>query len=670
MKIGRPALIGIALMATALAGAGASTTVPPPVTTSVAASMPPTGDPKAIGAAFDQAFSPSGKFRYTGAVVAVVQDGKLLFAKGYGHEDSAGKIAVDPAQTRFRLGSITKTLVGTGIGKLIDRGKIASLDTPVNPYLKRGQFPDNRGQMITLRMLGTHQSGLAEARMPFQRAGLAKPRIDDAYLRANFPGYIVPVNSGSNYSNFGAAMLGYVIEDQTQQSFAQFAARDIFAPLGMTQSLIVEDARPQARLADGDAFYPGGGKRQIPNLWANHPINEAAGGMASTGEDMARYMIGLMGGGPGVPALLSARASAMVMARQGGTHPLTQGYGVLFMTNDWNGNRLVEHGGRTLGASSYMSLLPDRRTGIFVSVTGDYGQALPGAGLLGLPDAAAPDKAEAGKTLPGLSQIRAIGLEALLGRYRLPIEPKPTAFEPKDYAGQYVGQRRSIKSVTQIFSDTFLGGPLTISPGKPGEILLGRTPYKQIAKDVFWHDSALTPDRPSGWSDIMVFRRDVQGAVKDMSLLYTDVVFAKAGGVITPARAGSALMWGALILLTGLLSFVWARGSRGRIAAPITAAAIILSPIVFFRSWPKAAVESLSYVWITPGDMVVFQLWLNATAVLAVVLIVLAVIGARGPVISGWRGTLGRWHLRALAIGAVLLLVAYGWYGMIGWSIA
>lgn len=667
MRMVRRAVIALGLLASMSIGAAAPVATP----ASSPGSPAPTGDVKAIESAFDAAFGPSGKFRYTGAVVAVVQDGKLVFAKGYGHEDSAGKVPVDPAQTRFRLGSITKTLTGAGIGKLIDGGRISTLDAPVNSLLKRVQLPDNRGQAITLRMLGTHQAGLAEARMPFQRAGTAKPQIDGAYLRGNFPGYLVPVNAGSNYSNFGAAMLGYVIEDQTQQSFAQFAAREIFAPLGMKHSLVVEDARPQARLADGDAYYPNGGKRQIPNVWANHPINEAAGGLASTGEDMARYMIGLMGGGPGVPALLSPRATSAVMSRQGGTHPLTQGYGVLFMTNDWNGNRLVEHGGRTLGASSYMSLLPERRTGIFVAVTGDYGQALPGAGLLGLPDAPAPDKAKQGKTLPGLSQIRAIGLEALLGRYRLPVTPQPSAFNPADYAGQYVGQRRSLKSVTQIFSDTFLGGPLTISPGKPGEILLGRTPYRQVAKDVFWHDPALTPDRPSGWNDVLVFRRDGQGQVKDMSLLYTDVVFARASGVLTPARAGSALLWGAVILLTGLLSVLWAKGSRGRIIAPVTAAAILLSPIVFFRSWPKAAVESLSYVWITPGDLMVFQLWLNATAALAVVLIVLAVLGMRkASAGGGWRAALGRWHLRLLAIGAVMLIIGYSYNGMIGWNIA
>jgi len=262
-------------------------------------------------------------------------------------------------------------------------------------------------------------------------------------------------------------------------------------------------------------------------------------------------------------------------------------------------------------------------------------------------------------------------LEALLGRYRLTFTAKPSPFDPADYAGQYIGQRRSLRSVTQLFSDTFLGGPLGITPGKPGEILLGRTPYRQVGTDVFWHDPALTPDRPSGWSDVIVFRRDAQGEVKDMSLLYTDVVFMKATGLLTPARASSALLWGALILLSGLLSVIWAKGSRGRVLAPLTAVAIIASPLVFFRSWPKAAVESLSYVWITPGDLALFQLWLDATVLMALGLIVYAMLALRrgaGP--TGARAALGRWHLRLLAIGAVLLIICYGYYSMIGWNVA
>ena len=176
---------------------------------------------------------------------------------------------------------------------------------------------------------------------------------------------------------------------------------------------------------------------------------------------------------------------------------------------------------------------------------------------------------------------------------------------------------------------------------------------------MFWHDPVLTPDRPSGWNDILVFRRDAGGRVRDLSLLYTDAVFTRATGLLTPARAGAALLWGTLIVLTGLIGLLWARQSRGGSIAPLAAIAVLLSPIVFFRSWPKAAVESLSFVWITPADLAGFQLWLDATALLALILIVLALTGlARRDQATGWRGALGRLHLRLLAVGAVLLLRA------------
>lgn len=623
-----------------------------------------------LAAAFDRAFAPDGRHRYTGAVVTVVENGRIVFSKGYGFRDADHRQPVDPAITRFRLGSITKTLVATGVGKLVEDGVITSLDVPANGLLKRYQLPANRGSEITLRMLGTHQAGLAEGRMPFMRPGDVMPKIDAAYLEANFPGYLVPVNGGSNYSNLGASLLGYIVEDQTGQSFQTFAATRIFAPLGMTRTLIAQDARPIDGLAQSEALYPNGGRLRIPDGWANHPINMPAGGVVSTGHDMGRYMIGLLGGGEGVPALLSPAAQRVVMARQGGTHKLTQGYGVLFMINDWNGDRIIEHGGRTLGASSYMTLVPGRRTGIFVAVTGDYGTALPATALLGLPALPAPDPPQADKTLPGLSNIRAFGLEAVLGRARMPVTPQAASrFDAADYAGQYVGQRRSISSVTQVFSDTFLGGPLTISAGPPGQLLLGRTPYVAVAPDVFWHDPALTPDRPSGWSDLMVFRRWPDGRVKDMSLQYTDVVFERATGPITPARAGWLLASGALIVMTGLFALVWAKGSRGRGMALVTALAVLASPLVFFRSWPEAAVESLSFVWITPADLIPFQLWLNAAALLAAGMIFIAIAGIVRPrPVPGWRGAVGRWHGRAIAIGAVLMLVGFGYYGMIGWN--
>ena len=82
----------------------------------------------------------------SGVVLTLVQDGHMVLSKGYGYADYASGVPVDPANTRFRVGSITKTFTAMAIAQLLDSGQIASLDDPANKYLKRMQLPAPRGQ--------------------------------------------------------------------------------------------------------------------------------------------------------------------------------------------------------------------------------------------------------------------------------------------------------------------------------------------------------------------------------------------------------------------------------------------------------------------------------------------------------------------------------------------
>jgi len=627
----------------------------------------------AIEAAFDRMFGPRGTVRHTGAVIAVVQDGRIVTLKAYGHADAAGKIAVDPARTRFRTGSITKTLVGVAVAQAMNEGRIRSIDDPVNAYLTRWKVPDNRGMPVTIRMLATHQAGFAERRQPFMRAGDVFPAIDAAYLDDNLPGYIVAANTGSNYSNFGAGLLGLMAEDAAKMPIDRYLAERVFEPARMANAVVVKGPEPIANAAQAQVIYANGGTRPLPDTWANHPINRMAGGLAMTGEDAAHYMIALMGGSPelGIADILGEQGRAFAFARQGGTHPAVQGYGLLFMVNDWNGTRLAEHGGRTIGTSSYMTLLPDRKTGIFVAVTGETGTTLPLAGLLGLPPAPAPDAAQAGRPLPTLSGIRSAGLEALLGRWQAPAAVGTPASNLAPYAGEYISQRRQIRSVSEIFSANFLGGPMPVSVPGDGALQLGSSKgFKPHGENVFWRSEALQPDKPSGWSDLIVFLPDEDGKPTRASLQYTDAVYLKAEGLAAPSLWNKALLAGALVLLTGLLALLWAKGSRGRWLAVGMPFALIASPVLFFRSWASAPVEPLKYVQTTSMDLVPFQIWMNLVAVGALALAVLAVLGLRQPAIAGWRGGLGRWHLRLLGFGAIPLLFAFWSYGLIGWNVS
>src|SRR5215210_8121088 len=97
------------------------------------------------------------KRHIAGAAVSVVKDGKLFFAKGYGDADLKKGIPVDPEQTNFRIGSVTKLFTWTAVMQLAERGEL-DLDADINDYLDF-RIPDTYPEPITLKDLMTHTAG-------------------------------------------------------------------------------------------------------------------------------------------------------------------------------------------------------------------------------------------------------------------------------------------------------------------------------------------------------------------------------------------------------------------------------------------------------------------------------------------------------------------------------
>ena len=664
-------LLGLIVLASGLAAVPAASFAPRAGEKASSAAV----DGKSLEAAFDRAFGPAGGWAYTGAVVAVVQDGRILFVKGYGFQDAAHAVPVDPARTRFQVGSITKTFTSIGLGRLMDRGLIGSVDDPVNRYLKRVRLPDNDGRPLTFRMLGTHQSGFYEERREgWLRAGQVPSIVDDAYLRSKMPAFLRPAESGSNYSNFGMGLLGLTLEDVAGAPYADFVQKEIFDPVGMPSAIVVGAPRAFPEVAEAQAFYPDGSTTPIPQEWCLPPSDVPAGAIAVSGSDMARYMIALLGGNPeaGIPVLVSEKTAAALMGRLGGTHPLVQGFGIAFMTNVWNGHALVEHGGRLVGAFSYMTLAPEAGLGVFVSLTGEPGQANPLLSFFGIVPKSHPGlRAPLPVKVPQLNSLRAVALEALFGKSR-PAIPSSTApeFELGEYTGEYVGGRRPQRPLTALFTQLFMTGSLTIAPDGQGGLRIGKTAgYKAAARDVFRRDPDLDPNRPSGWNDMFVFRRDASGKVADGAFQYTDNVYDKVPAWRAPGRMASLLIQSAAVLLTGLLSLLWAKGSRGRRIAPLAALGLLLLPAAFFAAWPRMPVESLSYVSIQPQGLIPFQVLADLVAILAAALVVSALRSARKTAGRGFRAALGRWHLRLLALAAGPLLWSFWHLYLIGWNI-
>ena len=173
--------------------------------------------------------------RSPGITISVVQDGEIILAKGYGYSDYGRRIPVDPETSGFMTGSISKTFIATAIGQLVDRGAIASLDDPVNRYLRRVQLPGERGVQVTIRDLLTHRAGFEDVAFG---SGLSEGRtvpvpLSAAEIRQHLPELVMEPGEASVYSNWGFAMLGFLIEDLSGERLDTYLRKHIWAPLGM-----------------------------------------------------------------------------------------------------------------------------------------------------------------------------------------------------------------------------------------------------------------------------------------------------------------------------------------------------------------------------------------------------------------------------------------------------
>ncbi|MFL5492896.1 MAG: serine hydrolase domain-containing protein [Gemmatimonadales bacterium] len=231
---------------------------------------------------------------YPGAVVVIGRRDSVLYTRGYGH------FTWDPASpvprvdsTLWDLASISK-VVGTASSalRLVDQGRL-DLDAPVRRYLPR--FSGGPKNLVTVRMLLDHTSGLKSYVPIYLKAHGSRARAIDLLFAQPL---LRPPGDSAEYSDLNALLLGLIVEKVGKMPLDRFAAREVFTPLGMRQTLY----RPSARLR----------RRIVPSgMWRGQPVpgdvNDqnavAFGGVAghagvfSTGMDLARFaQVWLRGG--------------------------------------------------------------------------------------------------------------------------------------------------------------------------------------------------------------------------------------------------------------------------------------------------------------------------------------------------------------------------------------
>jgi CubicO group peptidase (beta-lactamase class C family) len=339
------------------------------------------------------------KFALSGMAVGVVQDGELVYGKGFGLAEAESKKAVT-TDTIFRIASISKTFTAIGIMQLWEKGKF-KLDDPVNGYLKDYQVlhPDPHAPPVTFRHMLTHTSGIGEMRdMSDLIEGLVNPSSFSyspdkplPALEEYYNGLLVPdVHPEKKwaYANNAFATLGQLIEDISGQPFEEYMIEHVFDPLGMKKTDFDLSERVEDELAQGYTLKKG--FLEVVE-YAIFP-GRAAGMAMSSIQDMALYLAALMNGAKNEHgSVLKAKTLGKMMTPHYREDPHLAAMGLGFFLEDLDGHLAAWHGGSLSGFNCSIWVSPEDKLGVLVFANSNtraiyhFGKSILRS-MIGLPD--------------------------------------------------------------------------------------------------------------------------------------------------------------------------------------------------------------------------------------------------------------------------------------------
>ncbi len=310
------------------------------------------------------------EFKVPGAAVAVVKEGKIILAKGYGYRDVGRQLPMTGA-TLFPIASITKSFTVTALGTLVDQGRL-DWDKPVREYLPGFRMYDPVAtEQLTPRDMVTHRSGLPRHDLIWYSSSLSREELV-ARLRYLEPNK--PIRQKFQYNNLMFVTAGYLGGRILGSSWEDLVQQRVLEPLGMMNSKFSsEDAR---KSPDCALPYRKNRKTEVVSEIAFSKWGDVgpAGAMNSSIDDMSKYLLMHLSKGvfAGKQVLGRNNAEQMQlpqMVLQGS--PLfaeigESSYGMGLFIETYRGHKHVQHGGNLDGFSLMLSFLPNDGIGVVV----------------------------------------------------------------------------------------------------------------------------------------------------------------------------------------------------------------------------------------------------------------------------------------------------------------
>jgi CubicO group peptidase (beta-lactamase class C family) len=549
-----------------------------------------------------------------GVTVAVVANGQLLFAKGYGYADRQAWKKVDPERTMFRVGSVSKLFTWTAVMQLVEQGKL-DLNADVNRYLAGSpvHVPEAFGRPVTMASLMTHTPGFEDPVVGLFSRSPEAMRPLGTVLAQEMPDRVRPPGTLSSYSNHGTALAGFVVERVAGIPFERYVEERILQPLSMSHTTVRQPV-PAALAADTSVGYKYGGGQFEAQTFEYVPA-APAGGVSASAVDMSHFMLAhLQDGRYGDGRILSEATSREMHSRLFGHVPALNGMLHGFYEMSANGRRMYGHGGDTIWFHTQLALLPDDGVGLFASYNSDSGSG-PRSALI---------RAFVDHYFPAAEPVR-------------PWRPAPasTTRALNEPAGTFAGRYRSIRmSYRSLAKMAALMQTVVVSELPDGRLLTSGL----RGEPTRWVETRPCVFRNSEGNERIAFLKDAQGRVTHVVTDFPAVAFERVGilewptvhyalfagtaavllsalivwpvgawrhrqrwGDDSPPRWGRLVMWFAALLLLGCLAslalvlrdptaivFGLPRSLQFALAFPLAAAALTLVSIVFaIRAWTK-----------------------------------------------------------------------------------
>jgi CubicO group peptidase (beta-lactamase class C family) len=364
-----------------------------------------------------------------GASVAVVGNGQLIFANGYGFADMKSRRPVIADQTLFRAGSVSKLFTWTAVMQLVEQGKL-DLDRNVNDYLDF-KVPEPYGRPITLRDVMTHSAGFEDTVTDLFVNKSSQLFPLRQYLLRHMPPLIEPPGRVVAYSNYGATLAGYIVQRVSGEPYDEYIARHILQPLGMDHSTFQQPLPANLR-----AFMAGGYRQASDRSTVPFELVEAApaGALTTDATDLAKFALAQLGGGSGGAQILTTVTLQEMHTPQGRPLPGMNGMDLGFYDENRNGLRIIGHAGDTGAFHADVHLLLDKGVALIIMLNS--------SGAAGAAE-----------------QVRVAIFRSFLDRY-FPYTPpeEATVSDPgKDaarVAGSYASSRHTVLSILNAISQS------------------------------------------------------------------------------------------------------------------------------------------------------------------------------------------------------------------------